>query len=79
MPATGTGRVDLILVMDRSNLRDVLDRTRNEADRAKVKLLRTNDIVPDPYYDDSQFDPVYQLIDKACREIIHGYKSRGDS
>ncbi len=63
-------RYDLILVMDRSNLEDVLAQARTEADRAKVRLLRNNDIVPDPYYDDSQFDPVYRLIEQACKEFV---------
>jgi protein-tyrosine phosphatase len=63
-------RYDLILVMDHSNLEDVLARARTVSDRSKVRLLRNNDIVPDPYYDDEQFDPVYRLIDEACREII---------
>ncbi|MEO6151437.1 MAG: low molecular weight protein-tyrosine-phosphatase [Mucilaginibacter sp.] len=40
---------DLILVMDKSNLKDVLSKTRNPQDAQKVKLLLNNAEVPDPY------------------------------
>ncbi len=48
-------RFDMILVMDRSNLRDVLAMAPKLEDRAKVRLFRTfdpdtdSDEVPDPY------------------------------
>ncbi len=48
-------RFDMILVMDRSNLRDVLAMAPTLEDRAKVRLFRTydpdttDDEVPDPY------------------------------
>jgi protein-tyrosine phosphatase len=61
---------DLILVMDKSNLSDILAKARNEEDVKKVKLLLGDKIVPDPYYDDAQFEPVFQLIEQGCREII---------
>lgn len=65
---------DLILVMDRNNLSDILAIARNEEDAKKVRLLLGDKIVPDPYYDDSQFEPVFQLIEHGCREIIQQYK-----
>ncbi|MDB5124890.1 MAG: colonic acid production protein [Mucilaginibacter sp.] len=61
---------DLILVMDKSNLSDILAKARNEEDVKKVKLLLGDKIVPDPYYDDAKFEPVFQLIEQGCREII---------
>lgn len=61
---------DLILVMDKSNLSDILAKARDEEDAKKVKLLLGDEIVPDPYYDDAQFEPVFQLIEQGCREII---------
>ncbi|TWR29705.1 low molecular weight phosphotyrosine protein phosphatase [Mucilaginibacter pallidiroseus] len=64
---------DLILVMDKSNLGNVRDMARNDADRKKVKLLLGNDIVPDPYYDDELFAPVFKLIEAGCKEIIKQY------
>ncbi|MGN6394757.1 MAG: low molecular weight protein-tyrosine-phosphatase [Mucilaginibacter sp.] len=64
---------DHIFVMDKNNLRDVLSLARNEDDRIKVKLLLRDKIVPDPYFDDAQFEPVFQMIEKGCREIISTY------
>ncbi|MES2267967.1 MAG: low molecular weight protein-tyrosine-phosphatase [Bacteroidota bacterium] len=64
---------DLILVMDKSNLSNVLTLARNEADRKKVKLLLGDSTVPDPYYDDTQFAPVFKLIETGCKKIIKEY------
>lgn len=61
---------DHILVMDRNNLRDVLALASNDEQRNKVQLFLVNDVVPDPYYDDEQFDPVYQMIERRCRKLI---------
>ncbi len=63
-------RYDHILVMDRMNLRDVLEQADKEADREKVQLFLNNNEVPDPYYDNGQFDPVYQMIERRCHELI---------
>ena len=59
-----------IFVMDHNNLRDILSMARNDEDSQKVKLLLGDKIVPDPYHDDAQFEPVFQMIEKGCREII---------
>lgn len=64
---------DLILVMDKSNLSNVLAMARNDEDRKKVKMLLGDNIVPDPYYDDAQFAPVFKLIEAGCKEIIKEY------
>jgi protein-tyrosine phosphatase len=64
---------DLILVMDKSNLSNVLAMARNDEDRKKIKMLLGNKIVPDPYYDDTQFAPVFKLIEAGCKEIIKEY------
>ena len=69
-------RFDVIYVMDKSNLADVLALARNNQDAAKVKLLLDNKIVPDPYYDDAQFAPVYNLIEQGCQHIINQYISK---
>lgn len=63
-------RFDRIFVMDHMNERDVLNMARNAQDRAKVKLLLNTEKVPDPYFEDDQFDGVYQMIEKGCRRII---------
>ncbi|MCD8742265.1 low molecular weight phosphotyrosine protein phosphatase [Mucilaginibacter roseus] len=61
---------DLIMVMDKFNLRDVLAKARNQSDRDKVRLLLGNAEVPDPYYDDSKFETVYDMVEQGCRDII---------
>ena len=61
---------DHIFVMDKSNLSDILAKARNKADEKKVKLLLGDKIVPDPYYDDAQFEPVFLMIEKGCKAII---------
>ncbi|SEK35468.1 protein-tyrosine phosphatase [Chitinophaga rupis] len=66
---------DRIYVMDLDNYRDVLRKARSEADRAKVQLLLANQQeVPDPWYDDKLFEPVYQMIYKACERIVNNEK-----
>ena len=69
---------DLLLVMDKSNLSDVLALARNEHEIEKVKLLLNDKEVPDPYYDPSQFEPVYRLIEGGCKDIIKAYTQKGD-
>lgn len=61
---------DHILVMDKYNLSDVLNMAPNEESAAKVKLLLGNKEVPDPYYDDSLFDPLFELLELGCRDFI---------
>ena len=69
-------RYDRIYVMDYANLKDFLSLSRSDEDRKKVKLLLGEEIVPDPYYDDEQFDPVYKMIEQGCRKIIEAELSR---
>jgi protein-tyrosine phosphatase len=66
---------DLILVMDKYNLSDVLNMAPDEEAAAKVKLLLGNQEVPDPYYDDSLFEPVFDLIKQGCINFIERYSS----
>jgi protein-tyrosine phosphatase len=65
---------DHIFVMDKYNRADILAMARNETDAKKVELLLGDRIVPDPYYDDSKFEPVFKLIENGCREIIERLK-----
>ena len=65
---------DYILAMDKSNFLNVLALARNEEDVKKVKLLLGDKIVPDPYYDDKQFEPVFNLIEEGCKAFINQYK-----
>ncbi len=66
---------DLILVMDKNNLADVLSLARNQQDREKVKLLLNDQEVPDPYFNDNHFAPVFDLIEGGCKDVIRKYKS----
>lgn len=61
---------DHIYVMDRHNLADVLAMAPDEQSAAKVKLLLGDKEVPDPYYDNSWFEPVFELIEGGCRDIV---------
>lgn len=61
---------DRIYVMDKNNLLDVLSLARSDQDRIKVTLFLGTGTVPDPYYDNDQFEPVYKMIEKRCRELI---------
>jgi len=61
---------DQIFVMDKNNFGDILAMARNQEDIKKVKLLLGDKVVPDPYYNDSQFEPVFQMIEEGCKEII---------
>ncbi|MFD1771840.1 low molecular weight protein-tyrosine-phosphatase [Sphingobacterium suaedae] len=63
-------RYDHILVMDENNYRDVLAQARTEKDRKKVQMFLADGIVPDPYFDENQFEPVYQMIEARCQELI---------
>ncbi len=63
-------RFDHIFVMDRYNLSDVQSMAPDEGLASKVRLLLGNREVPDPYYDDSQFEPVFELIEGGCKDII---------
>jgi protein-tyrosine phosphatase len=63
-------KFDMIFVMDKNNLKDILAMSRQEDDAKKVQLLLGDKIVPDPYYDDELFEAVFNMIGEGCREII---------
>ncbi|MEJ6981070.1 low molecular weight protein-tyrosine-phosphatase [Pedobacter sp. P351] len=67
-------RFDKIFVMDHTNEKDVLNLARRQQDREKVQLLLNTEKVPDPYYEDDQFDSVYQMIEKGCRKLLDQLK-----
>jgi protein-tyrosine phosphatase len=69
---------DLLLVMDKNNLSDVLAQARTEHDAEKVRLLLNDKEVPDPYYDPTQFEPVYRLIEGGCKDLIKELLEKGD-
>jgi len=70
---------DLLLAMDRENLRGILALAPDEAAREKVRLLRSYDPasdgidvdVPDPYYGGPQgFETVLDQVEAACRGLL---------
>lgn len=65
---------DHILVMDRSNLRHVLAMAQTPEQHARIQLFLGGDEVPDPYYDDRLFEPVYQLVEARCRALLEQWK-----
>lgn len=77
---------DLILAMDRANLRDLRGAAPPDAD-AEVRLLREFDAdsagggdldVPDPYYGGpGGFDDVLDLVEAACRGLLAELRERG--
>lgn len=78
-------RFDVIVVMDRANLRDVLNLAPGLEDRAKVRLFRTfdpdtdHDEVPDPYGGpDEGYDATITQVTAAARGLIESLQSAGD-
>lgn len=71
---------DLIYAMDSMNYNDILSHAKTAEEKAKVKLIMNelepgmNMQVPDPYYGEHGFENVYQMLDKACDEIINKYR-----
>ena len=69
---------DIIYAMDKSNLSNILDLAKTEADRQKVSLIlnesfpNQNKEVPDPYYDsDKGFETVFNLLNDACSIVAN--------
>lgn len=65
---------DHILVMDRSNLRHVLAMASTPEQRGRVQLFLDDDEVPDPYFGDHLFEPVYQLVAARCRALLRQWR-----
>ena len=66
---------DLLIAMDRQNRDDLLRLARSEADRAKVRLLRSyadGELdVPDPYYGgEDGFEAVVEIVERSCRALL---------
>ncbi len=65
---------DLIYVMDKNNYSDVVSLTDNVKERSKVQLFIKDAVVQDPYYDDSLFDPVFELLNSQCVKLLENLK-----
>lgn len=77
-------RFDVIVVMDRANLRDVLELAPSLEDRAKVRLFRTFDPqttseeVPDPYGGpDEGYDVTIEQVSAAAQGLVDSLLSGG--
>jgi protein-tyrosine phosphatase len=77
---------DLILTMDRNNLRDVLQLDQENLFTEKVKLFtdfcsnKDYDEVPDPYYSgDSGFDLVLDILEDGVNGILQHLKEQNRS
>lgn len=73
---------DYIYVMDQSNYKNVMQLAPSNNTRAKVEIILNelypdeNREVPDPYYGGANgFEEVYNMLDKACNQIIHKIKN----
>ncbi|MFP3882454.1 MAG: low molecular weight protein-tyrosine-phosphatase [Actinomycetota bacterium] len=84
MNSSDFDRFDIIVVMDRANLRDVLEMAPSLEDRAKVRLFRTYDPhttseeVPDPYGGpDEGYDTTIEQVMTAARGLVDSLLSGG--
>jgi protein-tyrosine phosphatase len=78
---------DLLIAMDRENLRGLLAVAPDEAASEKVRLLREFDPtsagapdldVPDPYYGgDRGFETVLDMVEAACRGLLDELRAAG--
>jgi protein-tyrosine phosphatase len=78
---------DLVIAMDRSNLRELRQLVRGEEERSKIRLLREFDPaspqqdpeVPDPYYGaPGGFEEVLDLVQAACAGLLERIRA-GDA
>jgi protein-tyrosine phosphatase len=67
--------VDLVLAMDAANVEDLRRLAPTPEAAAKVRLLRGEGEVPDPYYDDT-FDEALDLIEAAVPLIVEELRHR---
>ena len=77
-------RFDVIVIMDRSNMRHVTEMARNSEDRAKLRLFRTydpfsdQDEVPDPYGGpDEGYDEMVIMVRAAAQGMMQELSSAG--
>jgi protein-tyrosine phosphatase len=64
-------RFDLIVAMDRENLRELRALAPDDDAREKLRLLVADRDVPDPYYGgDRGFETVLDMVGAGCRELL---------
>ena len=78
-------RFDLVIALDRANLRELLAIAPDEEAAERVRLLREFDPgaggdldVPDPYFGaDRGFETVLDMVEAACRGLIDELRAAG--
>lgn len=77
-------RFDVILAMDRTNYRDLIDMTPSLESRAKIRLFRTydpdapDDQIPDPYGgSDETYDRMVEMVRAAANGFVESLVSAG--
>lgn len=72
---------DQIVVMDRSNFRNVQQMAKATDEEVKISMMLDHSLqhrgfeVPDPYYGgDEGFENVYQMLNDACDELIKKWR-----
>jgi len=76
-------RFDLILALDRDNLRNLRTLRPRSSGSSKLILLRefdpeaTGDLdVPDPYYGDGDgFQRVFEMVHRSCRSLLDSFEA----
>jgi protein-tyrosine phosphatase len=70
-------RFDMLIAMDRANLRELLAIAPDEEAASRVRLLVADSDVPDPYYGgDRGFETVLDMVETACRELLDELRAR---
>ena len=79
IPPSWLDECDLVLAMDRQNLRDVRALATGPVDPERVRMFRDFDPVdpggdvPDPYYGgDDGFRDVLEMVERTCDAIVTG-------
>ena len=72
--------------MDSSNYQNIINLASNDHEKNKVKRILNESYpnsdldVPDPYYGGEQgFEEVFQMLDKACDNIVTKLKNSNHS
>jgi protein-tyrosine phosphatase len=61
--------------MDESNYGNIVALAENSEEEAKIKMLIPDESVPDPYFDESLFVPVFEMIHTQCVKLLKCLKN----
>jgi protein-tyrosine phosphatase len=78
------GNFDLLVGMDKNNVRDLQELAPDAKAKLKIKLLRDFDPlspkgaeIPDPYYGSSEdFQRAFDMVETACRGLLQHVRER---